>query len=195
MTLSFSFLLFSACDKKKVKMEFTSTPHIIESGDFINSGLNIHKSVSESDIVSKLDLKDADLKSLKITDAYVTLELPSTPLADSIIFELYCDAIPLLATRKGAVAIPSRLTVKNLNEQKISLGPISLSVIDLINSALDGVINNGKVIRFNLIGRIKPSGAVIIGRAYILIDFAATYWKCVEVPDFLVDVSDNKGPC
>ncbi|MCC7025538.1 MAG: hypothetical protein LKG19_01335 [Saprospiraceae bacterium] len=184
-----------SCKTELVKWEFTKSPTISESGDFTSSGLSIHKTITENDIAAKLDLDNVDLKTLKITYADVLLELLNVPQADSVKFELYCDAIPFKPTHTGTVAIKPGITLKVLNEEKIKLGPVSIGAITFVNNTLDGVINNGNVIKFNLLARTVPPGALITGRANVLINFNATFWKCIEKPEFTVFSDENKGLC
>lgn len=195
----YSILLISliSCETELVQWEFVRSPSIDERGDFTSSGLSIHKNISKSDIIDKLDFKfnDGTLKTLKINSANVILNLPNVPQADSIKFELFCDAIPFEPTHIGVVAIKPGLTVKILNEEKIKLGPVSFPVISLLNNTLDGVINKGNIIKFNLIARAIPSGALINGSASVLINFDATIWKCIQKPELTIFSDENKGPC
>lgn len=187
-------ITMTSCDKELVKWEFTRKPKIEEVGDFKSGGLSIHKTISKNDIIAKLDLKDVELKDLKITYADVILNLLDVPQADSVKFELYCDAIPLKPTHTGVVAIKPGTILKVLNHEKIKLGPISLDAISFVNNTLNGVINDGKVIKFNLIARTVPSGALITGNAYVSIYFDAIIWKCIQKPAYALFEND-KGPC
>ncbi len=187
-------ITITSCAKDLVKWEFSRKPIINEAGDFSNSGLIIHKTISKNDIIAKLDLQDAELKTLKITYADVILNLLNVPQADSIKFELFCDAIPFKPSHTGVVAIKPGSTTKILNEEKIKLGSVSLQAINLVNTILDNVINNGQVIKFDLVARTVPGGALIEGKAEVSIYFDATIWKCIQKPTYAVFEKD-KGPC
>jgi len=191
-----TIILFTGCEEtKKVKLEFTSNPEIYENGGFTKTGILIAKSISKEDIINKLNLdSDVEWKKLVITSALATVSLNSVN-ADSLIFDLYCDAIPGLSIYKGSTAIKKGVFQLDPQEKKVKLFGVSLTLTDLLNTQLNQVINNGKTIRFRAEGRTFPSGTEVSGDAILSVQFAATYLKCVEWPDILISESENHGSC
>ena len=198
-----NFLLFlttifilSGCEEtKKVKLEFTSNPSIIETGAFTKTGVLVAKSIGKNDIINKLNLdSDVELKKLIITRVFTEVHLNDVK-ADSVIFDLYCDAIPGFSIYKGSAAVKQGYFEFDPQEKQVKLFGVSLTLTDLLNTQLNQVINNGKVIRFRAEGRTFPAGTEVIGTANLQIDFAATYLKCVEWPDILISESETHGTC
>ncbi|MBK9962236.1 MAG: hypothetical protein IPP06_13175 [Saprospiraceae bacterium] len=101
-----TIFILSGCEEtKKVKLEFTSNPNINEIGTFTKTGVLVAKSIGKNDIINKLNLdSDVELKKLIITRAYAELRLNEVK-ADSVIFELFCDAIPGFSIYKGSAAL------------------------------------------------------------------------------------------
>ena len=196
LTLIITIFLFSGCEEtKKVKLEFTSNPNINELGEFTKTGVLIAKSISKSDIINKLNLdSDVELTKLIITRAFAEVHLNDVK-ADSVLFDLYCDGIPLLSVYKGSVAVKQGFFEFNPQTKKVNLLGVSLTLTDLLNTQLDQVITNGKIIRFRAVGRTFPTGSEVNGTANLQIEFAATYLKCVEWPDILISESENHGAC
>ncbi|MBK7798957.1 MAG: hypothetical protein IPJ53_07585 [Saprospiraceae bacterium] len=198
-----NFLLFlttifilSGCEEtKKVKLEFTSNPSIIETGAFTKTGVLVAKSIGKNDIINKLNLdSDVELKKLIITRVFTEVHLNDVK-ADSVIFDLYCDAIPGFSIYKGSAAVKQGFFEFDPQKKQVKLFGVSLTLTDLLNTQLNQVITNGKVISFRAVGRTFPAGTEVIGTAYLQIDFAATYLKCVEWPDILISESENHGAC
>jgi hypothetical protein len=157
----------------------------------------IAKSISRDDIINKLNLdSDVELKKLVITSAAAVVDLNNVK-ADSLLFDLYCDAIPVpaLSIYKGSTAVKGGIFEFDPQKKEVELFGVSLTLTDLLNTQLNQVITNGKVIRFRAEGRTFPSGTEVSGVASLSIHFAATYLKCVEWPDILISESENHGSC
>jgi|JI10StandDraft_1071094.scaffolds.fasta_scaffold14115_4 hypothetical protein len=196
LTFLITIILFSGCEEtKKVKLEFTSNPNINEIGEFTKTGVLVAKSISKADIINKLNLdSDVELTKLIITRALAEVRLNDVK-ADSVLFDLYCDAIPLLSVYQGSVAVKQGFFEFDPQTKKVKLLGVSLTLTDLLNTQLNEVITNGKIIRFRAVGRTFPAGSEVIGTANLQIEFAATYLKCVEWPDILISESENHGSC
>ncbi|MBK9722755.1 MAG: hypothetical protein IPO78_14250 [Saprospiraceae bacterium] len=194
LTLMF---VMSSCEKELAKWEFVNNFIINERGEYTSTGINIHKTITKNDIVSKLKLKSsAEIRDIKIKDAIVTIDLlQDFPQADSIKLELYCDAIPLIPTHKKTLAIKKGVTSKDFSKEKIKLGPISLETISFVNQALNNLVLKGGSIKFNLIGRTIPSGAILTGFSTVYVNMDVVYWECISKPEYFIFDVRHKGPC
>ena len=169
LTLIIRIFLFSGCEEtKKDKLEFTSNPNINELGEFTKTGVLIAKSISKSDIINKLNLdSDVELTKLIITRAFAEVHLNDVK-ADSVLFDLYCDAIPLLSVYKGSVAVKQGFFEFNPQTKKVNLLGVSLTLTDLLNTQLDQVITNGKIIP----GAATSTGGNVTDSIYFQINFS-----------------------
>ena len=195
VALIFILATFISCKTELVKWEYISEAGIYEQGNFENNGLILHKTISKQDVASKLKLNGSEeLKSVKILTASAEALIDQTTTADSVSYELFCDAIPLVPTHKGVAKIKKGALDFKL-PQSVKLLGVNLETAVLLNNALDGVINNKKTVKFSLIARAIPSGTKLIGTANLKINLETKVWKCVEKPEITVFSDENKGPC
>lgn len=189
-------LFMTSCKKELVKLEFTSSPTQSESGNFNKSSVYINKTITKSDVVSQLNLDPyAELKSVKVKYAEASLTInENSPQADSVRFWVKCDAIPLVNSYTGTVAVKKGTQAQNSNAT-IKLGLVKLEYVYLINTALDKVVKEGKTIEFRLEGYTIPGGSTIVGTAKLNINFDVVYHKCIEAHELLILTDAYQGPC
>lgn len=152
--------LLTGCDKQKVKWELLTSPSIKELGEFDKSAINLSKSITKTDIASKAKLEgnyEISKINLKEVYAYLTID-ENTVYPDSVTFEVTCDALPLGPTHQGSFKIKPGVTYKNLSEIKVPLPLVSLSALDILNSALNRVFKNNATINFSMKATAYPAG-------------------------------------
>lgn len=189
--------LLTGCDKLKVKWELLTSPSIKELGEFDKSAINLSKSITKTDIASKAKLEgnyEISKINLKEVYAYLTID-ENTVYPDSVTFEVTCDALPLGPTHQGSFKIKPGVTYKNLSEIKVPLPLVSLSALDILNSALNRVFKNNATINFSMKATAYPAGVSVKGFAYMHIEMDVNYLKCVDTYEFVGVVVSNKGPC
>lgn len=195
--LTIALALLAGCDEVKVKWELLTSPSIKESGVFDKSAINLSKVITKEDIASKAKLEgnyEISKINLKEVYAYLTID-ENTVYPDSVAFEVTCDALPLGPTHKGSFKIKPGTTFKNLSEIKVPLPLVSLTALDILNSALNRVIKNNSTITFSMKATAYPAGVSVKGFAYMHVDMDVNYLKCVDTYEFVGVAVSNKGPC
>lgn len=189
-------VLMTGCKKELVKLEFTSSPTITETGNFNKSTVFINKTISKSDIRGRLDLSpEAELQSVKVKYAAALLSIDeSTAMADSVRIFVYCDAIPGLDRYAGTLPVKKGTIAKDSNIP-VPLFGVKLEAVNFINAALDAVIKTNKTINFRLEGFTIPGGSTISGTASLYVHFDVVYHKCIEAHEFLILTDAYKGTC
>lgn len=195
--LIISLALVAGCEKVKVKWESLTSPSIKEIGEFDKSSINLSKSITKTDIASKARLEgNYEISKINLKEVYAYLTIDENNVyPDSVTFEVTCDALPLGPTHKGSFKIKPGVTYKNLSEIKVPLPLVSLTALDILNSALNRVIKNNSTINFSMKATAYPAGVSVKGFAYMHIEMDVKYLKCVDTYEFVGVAVSNRGPC
>ena len=100
VALIFILATFISCKTELVKWEYISEAGIYEQEILKTTDWYYIKQSVKQDVASKLKLNGSEeLKSVKILTASAEALIDQTTTADSVSYELFCDAIPPLFRR------------------------------------------------------------------------------------------------